>query len=178
MSYEYLIYTANMDSGTLDGLMKDYGKDIWNYAYFLTGDRHAADDLSQEVFLRAYRSIGNFRGEATVKTWLLRITRNLALNHRRSAFIRRVTLLDRIQRQGSVRSAEEAFLDAEVADGIWRAVLRLPVPFREVLLLDMQHGMSMEEIAGMLHVSVGTVKSRLHRARAKVTKALQEEEGQ
>ncbi|MDF2659624.1 MAG: polymerase subunit sigma-70 [Paenibacillus sp.] len=77
--YEYLQYlSSNMDSIALDRLMLDFGKDVWNYAYFLTRDLHASDDISQEVFLRAYRSVKDFRGESTVKTWLLKITRNLS----------------------------------------------------------------------------------------------------
>lgn len=153
--YEYLQYlSSNMDSFVLD--------------------RHASDDISQEVFLRAYRSIKHFRGESTVKTWLLKITRNLSFNYRNSAFFRRVTLFEWIRRSETVTSAENEFWDRATSNDIWRTILALPTIFREVLLLDIQHEMTIQEMAGVLGVSEGTVKSRLHRARAKVLKKLQE----
>lgn len=173
--YEYLRYlSSDMDSFALDQLMQDFGKDVWNYAYFLRRDRHASDDISQEVFLRAFRSLKDFRGESTVKTWLLKITRNLSYNHRNSAFIRRVALFDWVRRSETVTSAENEFMDREAANVIWRIILDIPLNFREVLLLDIQHEMTIQEMAGVLGVSEGTVKSRLHRARAKVYKKLKE----
>lgn len=173
--YEYLRYlSSDVESLVLDRIMLDFGKDVWNYAFFLTRDRHASDDISQEVFLRAFRSVKNFRGESTVKTWLLKITRNLSYNHRNSAFIRRVTLLEWVRHSETVTSAESEFIDREVANDIWRIILGLPLKFREVLLLDIQHDMTIQEMAGVLGVSEGTIKSRLYRARAKVHKKLQE----
>ncbi|GIP39332.1 RNA polymerase sigma factor [Paenibacillus sp. J31TS4] len=173
--YDYLrSLSSGMDSFELDRMMQAFGKDVWNYAYFLTRDRHAADDLSQEVFLRAFRSIQDFRGESTLKTWLLKITRNLSYNYRQSAFLRRVTLLDRVRRRETGASAETEFLDREAANEIWRIILGLSLPFREVLLLDIRYDMTIQEMAGVLRISEGTVKSRLHRARAKVNKKLEE----
>ncbi|GAA4840717.1 sigma-70 family RNA polymerase sigma factor [Paenibacillus vulneris] len=173
--YEYLQYlSSNIESFTLDHLMRDFGKDVWNYAYFLTRDRHASDDISQEVFLRAFRGVKDFRGESTVKTWLLKITRNLSYNYRNSAFLRRVILLEWIRRKETVTSAENEFMDREAANVIWRIILEMPLNFREVLLLDIRHEMTTREMAGVLGVSEGTVKSRLHRARTKVFKKLQE----
>ncbi|TNJ63661.1 RNA polymerase sigma factor [Paenibacillus hemerocallicola] len=163
-----------MDSIALDRLMLDFGKDVWNYAYFLTRDLHASDDISQEVFLRAYRSVKDFRGESTVKTWLLKITRNLSYNYRNFAFLRKVTLFEWVRHSETVASAENEFMDREATNDIWRVILDLPIIFREVLILDIQHEMTIKEMAGVLGVSEGTVKSRLHRARAKVLKKLQE----
>ncbi|MFK7695153.1 RNA polymerase sigma factor [Paenibacillus sp. HJGM_3] len=173
--YEYLrTLTSDVNSFALDQLMQDFGQDVWNFAYFLTRDRHASDDISQEVFLRAFRSVKDFRGESTVKTWLLKITRNLSFNHRNSAFLRRVTLFEWVRRSDTATSAEHEFMDREAANEIWRIILDLPLHYREVLLLDLQHEMTIQEMAGVLGVSEGTVKSRLHRARAKVSKKLQE----
>ncbi|PYI53183.1 RNA polymerase sigma factor [Paenibacillus flagellatus] len=163
-----------MESFALDRLMRDFGKDVWNYAYFLTRDRHASDDISQEVFLRAFRSVKDFRGESSVKTWLLKITRNLSYNYRNSAFLRRVALLGWVRRRETVTSAENEFMDQAAANAIWRIILDMPLPFREVLLLDIQHEMTTKEMAGVLGVAEGTVKSRLHRARAKVSNKLRE----
>ncbi len=64
---------------TLREMMDTYGSDVWNYAYFLTRSREQANDISQEVFMKAYRNIGKYRGQSSLKTWLLTITRKYGL---------------------------------------------------------------------------------------------------
>jgi len=175
MDKEHLQHLSRMDEFTLDKLMTAYGQAVWNYAYFLTKQRQLADDVTQDTFLKAYRHIADFRGQGSVQGWLFRIARNTASNYRRMAFLRKVTLLDVIERQGGSRSAEEEFMDAHVSNDIWRQVLQLSAPYREVLILDAKYDLSLQEIAELLGVSVGTVKSRLHRARAKLAAKLKEE---
>ncbi|MEO3947107.1 sigma-70 family RNA polymerase sigma factor [Gorillibacterium sp. CAU 1737] len=178
--YLHLLHAQEMDSVTFDRLMKEYGQEVWNYAYFMTRDYHAADDISQEVFLRVYRNFSGFRGESSVRTWLLRITRNMSLNYRKTAFVRRVFLRSDMSTDKRNRSAEEDVLDQDVCNEIWKIILGLPAPFREVLLLEIQFHYSTKETADLIGVSEGTVKSRLSRARQKVTAALkkaQEKEG-
>ncbi|MCM3208016.1 RNA polymerase sigma factor [Paenibacillus illinoisensis] len=68
--------------------MDDYGNDVWNYAYFLTRSTEQADEISQQVFIRAYSGIKHFRGECSLKTWLLTITRNTTFTYRKSRFFR------------------------------------------------------------------------------------------
>ncbi|MDG0795326.1 RNA polymerase sigma factor [Cohnella ginsengisoli] len=89
-------YIENMDAGGLRELMLQYGSEVWNLAFVLTKRRDLADDVSQDVFLAAYRKIDTFRGASSVRTWLLSIARNTAINRLRSAFLRRVTLMERI----------------------------------------------------------------------------------
>ncbi|PRX63442.1 RNA polymerase sigma-70 factor (ECF subfamily) [Cohnella sp. SGD-V74] len=170
-------HAASMDAETLESLMRDYGQEVWNYAYLICRDRAIADDIVQEAFLRAYRHFASFRGEASVKTWLLRITRNLSYNYRSSAFIRRALLLDRIVPGGHHRSAEEAYLDEEATNEVWRRVFRLPAKHREILLLHARHQLSLGEIASLLGIPEGTAKSRLFGARKKLTSLLKEDEG-
>lgn len=64
---------------TLREMMEEYGSDVWNYAFFLTRSREQANDISQEVFLKAYKNVGKYRGQSSMKTWLLTITRNTAV---------------------------------------------------------------------------------------------------
>ncbi|MDQ0899931.1 RNA polymerase sigma-70 factor (ECF subfamily) [Paenibacillus sp. V4I7] len=176
MVNEYLQYLSQMDIFTLDDLMKQYGQDVWNYAYFLVKNYEMADDITQDVFLNVYRNITSYRGEATVKTWLLKITRNISYNYLNTAFFRKVTLFGFIGRKDVQPSAEHTFLDHEIANGIWKMVLNLPAKFREVLILDAKYELSVMEIAKLLGVSEGTIKSRLFRARAKLSVMLKEEE--
>lgn len=74
----------------LEDLMVAYGEDVWNYAFFLTRQSELSDDITQDVFVRVYERLFSYRGEASVKTWLLTITRNLVRDHWRSAWFRKV----------------------------------------------------------------------------------------
>ncbi|WP_438434394.1 RNA polymerase sigma factor [Gorillibacterium sp. sgz500922] len=174
--YEHLLHAGKMDAITFDRLMKEFGQDVWSYAYFLTRDYHFANDISQEVFLRVYRSFASFRGESSMRTWLLKITRNLSLNYRRTAFFRRVRVQAEVEPGIRSRSAEEEFIEQEIRDELWKVILGLPAGFREVLLLEIRYGFTMKEIAKLTGVSEGTVKSRLSRARRKVSAAVQSAE--
>ncbi|MGM0883146.1 MAG: RNA polymerase sigma factor [Bacillota bacterium] len=162
-------YITEMDPCTLDNLMKEYGQDVWNFAYLICKKRDMADDITQDVFLQAYRHMSSFRGEASLKTWLLKITRNISYNYRNTAFIRKVMLVDFVEPEGAYPSAEEAFLEKESTNEVWKSVFDLPAKYREVILLDAKHQFSVIEIAHILGVAEGTVKSRLFRARKKLS---------
>jgi len=176
LSYDHLKYASAMDAETLEALMREYGQEVWNFAYLICRNRSMADDISQETFLRAYRHIASFRGEASVKTWLLRIARNLSYNYRNSAFFRKALLLDRISPKGQNRSAEQAFLDEEATNEVWRRVFRLSAKHREILVLHARHQLSLAEIASLLGIPEGTAKSRLFAARNQLSRLLKEEE--
>lgn len=161
----------------LRDLMAQYGSDVWNFAFFLTRRSDAADDISQEVFLTAFNRLYTFRGESSVKSWLLTITRNKSLNYLKSAFIRKVTLLDKIaNRHEASPSAEKVMFDRLESAQLWDYVMELPRKLREVIILDFHHGMAIKEMAEMLRISEGTVKSRLFRAKKQMSILLNEEE--
>jgi RNA polymerase sigma-70 factor (ECF subfamily) len=156
----------------LRDLMDTFGDDVWKFAFFLTRRADAADDLSQEVFLSAYNGLYAFRGECSVKSWLLTMTRNKALHYLQSAFIRKVTLVDRLFRSGTSPAAEQVVFDRLESRALWETVMRLPRKYREVLVLDYHYGLTLQEIAELTGVSVGTVKSRSHRAKRKMSELL------
>lgn len=170
--FDYLRYISETTDrkAILRELMTAHGDDVWNYAFSICRKPELADDITQDVFLKVYRRLTSFRGESSVKTWLLTITRNTALDYKRSAFWRKVTLFDMISPQGSSRSAENEALENLSISGIWAQVLQLPPKYREVLILFAHHQLSMKEIADVLGISVGTVKSRLHHARLNILK--------
>ncbi|MRN55778.1 RNA polymerase sigma factor [Paenibacillus monticola] len=161
---------------TLREMMDTYGPDVWNYAYFLTRSREQANDISQEVFLKAYRNIGKYRGQSSVKTWLLTITRNTAFSWSKNSFWRRFITLGDQPLAVNAPSAEQEALGNQYANRIWEIIMELPDKNREVLVLDLQHGLSIAEMSGLLGIAQGTVKSRLARARDKVRKIIEEEE--
>jgi RNA polymerase sigma-70 factor, ECF subfamily len=175
VSEDYLQYMVHMNQAAFEELMRQYGQDVWNFAYFLTKNRSMADDITQDVFLQAYRHVAGFRGESSVKTWLLRITRNISSNYRKSAFFRRVLLMGTVAEGRSNRSAEQAFLEKEAANTVWRQVFQLPVKLRAVLVLHAKYQLTAPEIAHILNIPEGTVKSRLSGARKKLSILLKEE---
>ncbi|VTR59486.1 RNA polymerase sigma factor [Actinobacillus pleuropneumoniae] len=159
---------VNDPSTLLSGWMESFGQDVWNYAFFLTKRKDAADDISQDVFLRAYKHWNDFEGRSSVRTWLLTITRNLSLNYLKSSFMTRVSLTGWITSKQTGPSAEKEFMDAAAVSQIWKCVMELPPKYREVLILEFHYQLPRKEMAQLLGLSEGTIKSRLHRARARM----------
>ncbi|MEO2255395.1 sigma-70 family RNA polymerase sigma factor [Paenibacillus amylolyticus] len=189
MDDRLLAQAQTIDNYTLSSIMDDYGNDVWNYAYFLTKSAEQADELSQEVFIRAYSGIAQYRGDCSLKTWLLTITRNTTFTYRKSRFFRSSlwgeTLPIETEREGSSHrvmiaeqpahpSAEMEVMRKEHIHEIWDIVLALPKKFREILLLNLKYELTTSEIAEMLKISSGTVKSRLSRGKDKVRKHWEE----
>ncbi|TVX96714.1 RNA polymerase sigma factor [Cohnella terricola] len=154
-----------MDKTDLYELMTAYGDDVRRYAYAITKNREQAKDIAQEVFLKVYRSIGSFKGDSSMKTWLFTITRNLAINELKSSYMRRIVLLGWVKPQKNERSAEMDYFTEQSVREIRDIIMKLPNKLREVLILTLEHELTMAEIAKLVNVSEGTVKSRLHRAR-------------
>lgn len=161
-------------NSTLRDWMDVHGQDVWNFIFTLTRNHSVTDDITQDVFIKAYQKMSLFRNESSPKTWLLKIARNAVYDHQRSAFIRKVTLLGAHSVNASSPSAEHEALTNLVQEEIWKIVLSLPQKLREILVLYGHNGLSMEETAQILGISVGTVKSRLHRARQRLENQLKD----
>ncbi|NBC70108.1 RNA polymerase sigma factor [Paenibacillus sacheonensis] len=174
MEDDYLKTITRLDPPEIESLVRHYWHDIWQYAYFLTRREHLAEDIAQDTFIRAFRAVESFRGQCAVKTWLFKIARNTAFNYTKSAFLRKVTLVGLLPDQRRSPSAESAYFSTGFADDIWSAVLRLPRVFREILILHAHEELSYRELAELLGISEGTVKSRLCRARTKLAKLMKE----
>lgn len=172
MDKHFLPYGQRLDHHSFQELMEVYSNDVWHFAYMLIGRRDLADDITQDVFLRVYLQFHNFRGGSSFKTWLFAITRRVAVDYRRTAFFRRVILTSIPESKESQQSAELEALDALELTEFWNTVLKLPRKWREVLILDGKHDLSIKEIALLLGIAEGTVKSRLSRARAKMAELL------
>lgn len=171
-NFEYLQAAETTDTRTaLRDLMTTYGDDVWNYAFSLCRNSDMSDDITQEVFLKVYRKLGSFRGESSIKTWLLAITRHTAFDMQRSSFWKRITSSDIFTAAAAVQpSAEHEAIERFAINDIWQKVMELPVKYREVLILYAHYQLSMKEMAEILKLSEGTVKSRLFHARARVLK--------
>lgn len=147
-------------------LMKQYGNDVLRTAYAYVKDKDAAEDLFQEVFIKAYYNLDKFRGDSSIKTWLIRITINVAKDYLKSAYQRRVVPMDESTEEIPVTQDDFERIENEDRDAqIKRAVMTLPEGYREVVLCVYYQEMSVAETAKALGVAEGTVKSRLSRAR-------------
>jgi len=172
------------DPLAFDQLVNRYSADIYALLVRLTGDQEEAEDLTQETFLRALRSIGNFRGDAGIKTWLFRIAINESRNRRRWWKRRRrdvtisleaesetLGLSERIASPSS-ENPESAAINNELGQALQKALRELPQNFREVVILRDIEGLTYEEIAAALKTNVGTIKSRIARGRDELRRKL------
>ena len=174
---------ASGDEIAFAELVSEHQRMVVQLAVNLLGDRDEALDLSQEVFLRVFRTIGRFRGQSTLRTWIYRIAVNQARNRHR--FWRRrhrndqVSLDAHIAAHGDFPSTlglrpDRVFEQKELGLRLQRALDRLPFDQRTAIVLREIDGLSYEDIAYSLNVTLGTVKSRLTRARQALRAVLQE----
>jgi RNA polymerase sigma factor (sigma-70 family) len=156
-----------------DDVVRTHSARVYRLAYRLTGNRADAEDLTQEVFVRVFRALDNYR-PGTFEGWLHRITTNLFLDGaRRRARIRFEALPDDAERvPGRERSPEQAYYDDTFDGDVQRALDELPPDFRAAVVLCDIEGLSYEEIAATLNIKLGTVRSRIHRGRTLLREAL------
>jgi RNA polymerase sigma-70 factor (ECF subfamily) len=143
---------------------------VFQIAYGVVGDSGEAEEVAQEAFLQAYRRLGSLREPAKFRAWVGRIALRLALNRRR-------TRSRQLARDTAWQAARPAALEAPGTDRLWLArvreeIDRLPEKLRAVLLLSAVEGMDAAEVAAVLEIPAGTVRSRLHRARKLLLEAL------
>jgi len=162
------------DESAAADLVAQHQRMVFSLALHLLGDRDEALDLSQDVFLRVFRTLSSFRGQSALRTWIYRIVVNQARNRqrwwRRRYRSSQVSLDEHLEQFGDMESTTAALPDRllsskETAARIWDALDRLPFDQRTALILREIDGLRYEEIAFTLGVAVGTVKSRLTRAR-------------
>lgn len=165
-------------------LVAEHQRMVFHLGLHLLGDHDEALDLSQEVFLNVFRTIGRFRGQSALRTWIYRIVINQARNRqrwwRRRHRAEQVSLEERLENHGELPPANDLaepdrmFGRKELATRIWGALAKLPFEQRTAIVLREVDGLSYDEIAFSLGVAVGTVKSRLTRAREALRSQLRE----
>lgn len=152
---------------TWEEVARVYGRKIYNFAYRLTGNPDDAHDLVQEVLLRVHRGLSNYQ-PGSFEGWLWRITRNAFLDDvRRQKRRPTAPLPDEVDRWpvASTESVDTEYARISLGDDIQKALLELPIDFREAVVLCDVAGLSYEEIAQAVAVPIGTVRSRIHRGR-------------
>lgn len=163
-------------AGAFDLLVERHRRPIYQLCYRFVGNHEDASDLSQEVFLRAYRGLGNFRGQSTIATWLYRIGVNVCLNRVSAKTVHSEPIAEREFIDADAESPSDRVLRAERGAKVRAAIAQLPAKQRATLILRTYHDMSHQEIADVLGGSVGAVKANFFHALASLKKLLRHDD--
>jgi RNA polymerase sigma-70 factor (ECF subfamily) len=170
------------DLGAFEQLVKRYDRNVFRIAQHITNNREDAEDVVQDAFLKAYENLGQFQGQSKFYTWLVRIAVNEALMKlRRRRPERMVSLDEEVKTEDDSMpreiadwspNPEQLYTQAELRDILQRTIQGLPPSFRTVFVLRDVEGLSTEETADALDLSIPAVKSRLLRARLQLRERL------
>lgn len=165
------------ESEAFELLVVKYQEKVFRLIRRLVGNRDQVEDLAQEVFIRAYRSLGSFKGESSFYTWLYKIALNTCRNYYRSqgrrpegSMVEGESVLESIQAEGN--SPEREAFRSEFWDAVKDSLHSLPSEQREAIVLCDLEGLSYEEMAEVIGIPVGTVRSRVFRGRRSLQKLL------
>ncbi len=153
------------DVSAFEGIVRRWQGPLVNLAYRFCRDRGRAEEMAQEAFVRAFRALSTWRGEAAFSTWLFALAANVCRSELRRVPARMVPL-DQIAEPGDTRRQDGVFEDADRDRAVRRAVSTLPARYRDALVLFYFHGMDVAAAARSLGLPMGTVKARLARGRA------------
>ncbi len=160
--------------------MRRHTRRIYNACYRFTSQRHEAEDLTQEVFLRIYRTLGSYRAtHGGFATWMTSVTRNLLIDHYRRTRRDRMTdsledALPRLEtKEAAGRRPDQIALLGELSEQVQRALSKISPELREAVILRDLQGLEYREIQDVLGVPEGTVKSRINRGRIELARLLE-----
>ncbi len=164
------------DASAFEPLVERYRQRVWRLAYQMLRDREEAWDCAQEAFVRAFHSLGSFRGQSAFYTWLFRITVNVATDRQRTRGVQaRAFGAERVPEEEWGRTTpdpgagpDQAAVQSEQRERIRQALDALPPKARTIIMLSDVEGLSYREIAEVLRCPIGTVMSRLHNARKRL----------
>jgi len=159
------------DVTAFDGLVRRHQDRIYRLVYKMLGGAYEADDVSQDVFLKAYRSIKDFRCQSSFSTWLTQITINQCINHLKNRNRFKFLSFGLSSKRRSVEPQIVAERN-EKREKVYQVVNSLPIKQKTVIILHYFENYSCEEIAEVLKCSIGTVKSRLYYARMELKEKL------
>ena len=167
------------DAAAFNHLMAQHERRMYAVALRMCGNREDAQDCLQEAMLRVYRAIGGFKGQSSFSTWVYRITMNTCLDELRCKKNRQNTSLDNLLDLGwspadESNAPEKQAMRSELRRNLNRAIQELPEEMRSAVVLRDIQGFSYDEIARMLEINVGTIKSRISRGREKLREKLKE----
>lgn len=165
------------DRAAFSALVRDHQDEVYTLARRLVGDHHMASDVAQEALIRAWRALPGFRGDSKFSTWLYRITVNTAWTHKHRAARHPATPIDEHTQVAAPIDSDHPEVAGEIVElrgRLRNALDRLPDAQREVVVLKDIYGWSHAEISESMGITVTAAKVRLHRARARLARDLEE----
>lgn len=172
----------NGETAAFRELVERHKKKIYYLALDMTGNHHDAEDMSQEVFIKAYRYLNSFRGDAKLSSWLYRITVNTCYDHRRKKSLTSMEFKENLDEMGTAQQTstgehvsenpEQRAEASVIQNHIQNALQRLSLKERSVFVLRHYNHFQLKEIAYIMDISLGTVKSTLFRAVERLQKEL------
>jgi RNA polymerase sigma-70 factor, ECF subfamily len=161
------------DDAAFAELVDRYKNLVYGLVYRMSADRSQADDLAQDVFLKVYRGLPYFRGDAQLSTWIYRIVRNVCAETRpRRAPDRSLDEEDRYGRRLDPGTPDGVFADLELRDRLEKAIAQLPENYRFLIAAHYLQGVRYEALAESLNLPLGTVKTHLYRAKRRLRELL------
>ena len=176
----YLINdTANLSNeAIIDELMQHYGEDVLKLVMQYVHNNSVAEDLTQEIFVKCYKALPSFQYGSSLKTWLWRIAINHSKDYLKSWYAKNVEAKDGevfMQVESSI-SVEQEVIQQQEDDNLVKAVMGLPIKYREVIYLCYYEEQTMKEMANVLQINESTVKTRLRKGKQLLKKHLEREE--
>ncbi|MGE5701649.1 MAG: sigma-70 family RNA polymerase sigma factor [Clostridia bacterium] len=158
--------------------MSEHGEKVLHFIYLTVKDRHLAEDLTQTVFLKAYRSLDSFRGECSPKTWLYKIALNETRSYLTSWAFRHLfaTMSEKVEElleRGNLPDVETEVVERLDRQEIARLVMSLQPRHRQIIVLHYYEDLTLREIAELIEVTEDNVRTRLHRARKQLRQLLE-----
>jgi len=169
-------YKAGNKKEALTGLIDSHGKSIYNIALFMLNDETAAEDVTHDVFFRIHKGLSHFKGKSTLSTWIYRITKNVCydyLQHKKKWKSEDLEVLDKKMSEFSNPDPEEKYQTMWTKKIVRSAVQKLPESQRMAITLSYFHSLKYEDIAVIMNVSLGTVKSNIFRGKKHLKQILE-----
>lgn len=172
VTHELLAACRRGDREAFEEVVRRTHQHVYTQALRLVGDRQEAEDVAQEAYLRVFRGLAGFRGDAQFETWLYRIVSNAAMSHLRKRRRFGEAILDSAEEPRELPSPVRVDEETVDRDALAKALGSLPQSLRVVVVLKDVYGLSCKEIGDQIGVSEGAVKVRLHRARKRLKEML------
>jgi RNA polymerase sigma-70 factor (ECF subfamily) len=171
------VNSSGMPTPDWEDIVRDHQEPIFRLAYLMLGDAAEAEDVAQETFINAYKTLGRYDPARPIRPWLMRICANVARNRRRSVgrYVRALQRMWVLVNEPDPMSIDERSVKNIDAAALWQAVRRLSSHDQEVIYLRFFLEVPEAEMADVLDVASGTIKSRLHRALGRLRDVVQRE---
>ncbi len=160
----------------IDEIMNKYGQEVLQLVYSYVNNKEVAEDLTQDIFVKCYKSLHTYKGNSNLKTWLWRIAINHCKDYLKSWYNKKVIVTedDFTYMESQKESVEQIVIQSAEDSRLASAVMNLPIKYREVIYLFYYEELSIKEIAIVIDVKENTIKTRLKKAKELLKKGLEE----